>query len=95
MHTRLPLPPPTIRCPASPQQSMAPEKALKTLANAGANDHHYHHMPILVLFGGLSLRQFLQHNATAMLGAADIAKANLQHCVVGNTEDLVGSTVRL
>jgi hypothetical protein len=70
---------------------MGPGEALYSLRTAGTKQFFYHHMPLLTLFGNLGPAALLQHNETAMQDAAEVARANVAHCVVGNTEDSVAT----
>ena len=59
-------------------QNLDPATALATLATSGLYDHHYHHFPLLVLFGGMSIESAVHHNTTAFEAAAVIAKQALE-----------------
>jgi hypothetical protein len=74
---------------------MTPEHALGNLSLTGMQNYHYHHMPLLVLFGMLSKEAVLDHNTTEMEVAAAVARRALARCVVAQVEDPDGSAVRV
>ncbi len=76
-------------------QTMEPQAALAKLRHTGMKEHFYHHMPLLTLFGGLTKRDVMRHNETAMEAAAVLARRHLQRCVVGDTWDSASTQVLL
>jgi hypothetical protein len=74
---------------------MPPDDALLAVKGTAAHELFYHHMPLLVLFGGLSMGGVVSHNAEALAAAEITARLALPRCVVGVVERPKETEVRV